>query len=152
MSEAEFTIGHLARQTGVKVPTIRYYEEVGLLPKPRRSPANQRLYGGAHLMRLSFIRHCRELGFSQATIRELLKLSDRPDLPCDSVAEIARVQRDEMDARIARLTELRSELDRMITACAGGPIKDCRIVEALVGHAGGCISRSSKTGTSSSSD
>lgn len=152
MSEAEFTIGHLARQTGVKIPTIRYYEEVGLLPTPRRSPANQRLYGNGHLMRLSFIRHCRELGFSQATIRELLELSDKPDQPCDSVADIARIQRDEIDARIARLAELRSELDRMITACAGGPIKDCRIVEALVGYAGSRGPSSSKAGTFSSSD
>lgn len=133
MAKAEFTIGHLARQTGVKVPTIRYYEQVGLLPEPRRSLGNQRIYEHGHVTRLAFIRHCRELGFSQAIIRDLLKLSDSPDQPCEAVTNIARVQRDEIDCRIAQLTDLRTELDRMITACSGGPIRDCRIVEALVG-------------------
>jgi DNA-binding transcriptional MerR regulator len=137
MPDTEFTIGHLARQTGVKVPTIRYYEQVGLLPAPPRSPGNQRLYGNTHLARLSFIRHCRELGFSQAVIRDLLGLSDNPDQSCDSVATIARAKRDEIDCRITRLTDLRSELDRMITACTGGPIRDCRIVEALAGNVEG---------------
>lgn len=145
MSEAEFTIGHLARQTGVKIPTIRYYEQVRLMPEPRRSPANQRIYDNDHLLRLTFIRHCRELGFSQATIRDLLELSDKPDQSCEAVTEIARVQRDEIDQRISQLLSLRSELDEMITTCAGGHVKDCRIVEALVGKIGGSP-RSSRPG------
>ena len=144
MLEAEFTIGHLARRTGVKVPTIRYYEQVGLMPEPRRSPGNQRIYEDGHLKRLTFIRHCRELGFSQAAIRDLLELSDNPDQPCDAVTDIANVQREEIDRRISRLTDLRSELDRMIMACTGGPMKDCRIVEALVSDIGGRNPVSSK--------
>ena len=144
MTEAEFTIGHLARQTGVKIPTIRYYEQVGLLTEPRRSPGNQRIYEHGHLTRLTFIRHCRELGFSQAAIRDLLELSDKPDQPCEAVTDIALAQRDEIDHRIARLIDLRSELDRIITECAGGSIKNCRIVEALAGDVGGRGPRSSK--------
>ncbi len=145
MPSAEFTIGRLARQTGVKIPTIRYYEQVGLLPQPRRSPGNQRIYEYGHLMRLTFIRHCRELGFSQAVVRDLLQLFDSPDQPCEAVTNIAHVQREEIDRRITRLMDLRAELDRMITACDGGPIKDCRIVEALVGDVGGRSSRSPKS-------
>lgn len=145
MAEAEFTIGYLARQTGVKIPTIRYYEQVGLLPKPQRTPGNQRIYEYRHLTRLTFIRHCRELGFSQAAIRDLLKLSENPDQPCDVVTDIARTQRDEINRRISQLTDLRSELNRMITACSGGPIKNCRIVEALVGDLGGVKIHSTKS-------
>lgn len=144
MTEAEFTIGHLARQTGVKIPTIRYYEQVGLLPEPRRSPGNQRIYEHSHLTRLTFIHHCRELGFSQSTIKELLELSDNPDQPCKAVTGIARVQRDEIDRRIGQLKDMRSELDRMIIACAGGPIEDCRIIKALVGDVGDCGPRSTR--------
>jgi len=136
MPGTEFTIGHLARRTGVKVPTIRYYEQAGLMPEPRRSSGNQRIYEYSHLKRLMFIRHCRELGFTQATIRDLLELSNNSDQSCEAVTDIALVQRDELDRRLARLTNLRAELDRMIAACAGGKIKDCRIVEALIGDAG----------------
>lgn len=150
MSETEFTIGHLARQTGVKVPAIRYYEQVGLLPSPRRSPRNQRIYEYCHLTQLAFIRHCRELGFSQAAIRDLLELSDNPGQPCDAVTDIACTQRDEVERRIAQLIDLRSELDRMIMVCAGGPIKNCHIVEALVGDVGGRSPRYLKPSTSNS--
>jgi DNA-binding transcriptional MerR regulator len=131
MAEAEFTIGHLARQTGVKIPTIRYYEQVGLLPVPNRSRGNQRRYGASFLTRLTFISHCRELGFSQAAIRDLLELSDHSDQSCSVVTDIARARRDEIDQRISRLGDLRSELDRLIGACGGGPMRNCRILEAL---------------------
>lgn len=74
------SIGKLSAATGVKVPTIRYYEEIGLLPEAERSSGNQRLYGVKAQGRLAFIRHSRELGFSLDDIRELLSLSDRPDM------------------------------------------------------------------------
>ena len=75
------TIGKLGEAAGVKVPTVRYYEEIGLLPQPERSAGNQRLYGRRTLERLSFIRHARELGFPLGAIRDLLSLADRPDQP-----------------------------------------------------------------------
>src|SRR3546814_20582317 len=68
------TIGTLARRTGTKVQTIRYYEQVGLMPEPGRSEGGQRRYGDAELDRLSFIRHARQLGFPLDAIRELLNL------------------------------------------------------------------------------
>ncbi len=74
-------IGEAARRSGVKVPTIRYYEEVGLLPEPPRSEGNRRLYGETHLQRLAFIRHARELGFEVDAIRTLLDLQDSPASP-----------------------------------------------------------------------
>jgi len=129
------TIGKLGEAAGVKVPTIRYYEQIGLLPEPGRSAGNQRLYGKATLDRLSFVRHARELGFSLAAIRDLLSLSDRPDHSCAAADAIARVQLAATRARIARLRALEGELERMVAQCAHGTIADCRVIEVLGDHA-----------------
>ena len=131
---AEFTIGHLARATGCKVPTIRYYEQIGLLPEPHRSSGNTRLYGAGHLARLGFIQHCRDLGFSQLAIRELLELSEHPDRSCEAVTDIARAHLQDVNRRIARLAALKVELESMIENCHGGRVEQCRIVEALTNY------------------
>ena len=86
------TIGSLAKKTGTKVQTIRYYEQIGLMPEPGRTGGGQRRYGDAELDRLSFIRHSRQLGFPLDVIRELLDLSDHPDKSCDEADAIARRQ------------------------------------------------------------
>ncbi len=131
---AEVTIGRLARATGCKVPTIRYYEKIGLLPEPHRSSGNIRLYGAEHLARLGFIQHCRDLGFSQPAIRELLELSDHPDHSCEAVTDIARAHLQDVNRRIARLAALKVELESMIENCDGGRVEQCRIVEALADY------------------
>lgn len=126
-----FTIGHLARRTGVKVPTIRYYERIGLMPAPERSTGNQRLYTDAHADRLGFLRHARELGFSLDAIRTLLELSDNPDAPCETADAIARARLEEVESRITRLESLKTELQRMLGRCAHGRAADCRVIEVL---------------------
>jgi DNA-binding transcriptional MerR regulator len=128
------TIGKLGEAAGVKVPTIRYYEQIGLLPEPDRSAGNQRLYGQSALDRLAFIRHARELGFPLDAIRYLLSLSDRPDQSCAAADVIARAQLAEVESRLARLTALKGELERMVVQCAGGRIADCRVIEVLGDH------------------
>lgn len=82
-------IGALSKRTGVKVPTIRYYEETGLLPRPDRTLGNQRTYGEGTVRRLRFIRHARELGFEVDAIRTLLALADQPNRPCDEADTIS---------------------------------------------------------------
>lgn len=134
MPETEFSIGHLSRQTGCKVTTIRYYEKIGMLPEPRRSTGNTRVYNQTHLDRLAFIRHCRELGFAQDAVRELLDLTDHPDQSCDAVTTIASTHLGTVNERIGKLMALKSELEHMITACKGGQIAQCRIVETLADH------------------
>ncbi len=129
------SIGKLGQATRVKVPTIRYYEQIGLLPEPDRSAGNQRLYPQAALDRLAFIRHARELGFPLDAIRDLLGLSDRPDQSCAAADAIARVQLDAVRDRIARLRALEAELQRMLAQCASGTISDCRVIEVLGDHA-----------------
>lgn len=128
------SIGKLSAATGVKVPTIRYYEEIGLLPEAERSAGNQRLYGAKAQERLAFIRHSRELGFSLDDIRELLSLSDRPDMSCAAADVIATRQLGSVKDRITRLQALQQELERMLTQCAQGTISDCKVIEVLSNH------------------
>jgi DNA-binding transcriptional MerR regulator len=132
------TIGALAKRTGARVQTIRYYEEIGLMPDPERTAGGQRRYDAAALDRLAFIRHARDLGFGLEAIRELLDLSDRPDRPCSDVDEIARRHLDDVERRIARLETLRLELGRMLDECGAGRVADCRVLEVLRDH-GECL-------------
>ena len=127
-------IGALSRQTGVKVPTIRYYEQAGLLPSPPRTKSDRRMYDVTAVKRLSFIRHARELGFDLEAIRQLLDLSDQPQRSCAEVDAIARRHLDEIVSRLARLTALKEEVDRMIVQCGQGKIAECRILDALSNH------------------
>jgi len=128
------TIGRLAASTGSKVQTIRYYEEIGLMPEPLRSEGNQRLYGQGDVERLAFIRHSRELGFPLPAIRDLLSLTDDPSQTCESADQIARARLEEVEHRITSLKALKTELKRMIKQCRGGSIANCRIIEVLADH------------------
>ena len=128
------TIGTMAKRTGTKVQTIRYYEQIGLMPEPGRTEGGQRRYDSDELDRLSFIRHSRQLGFSLDAIRELLDLSDHPDRPCDEADVIARRQLRQVEQRMKRLTALRTELKRMVQECSGGNTANCRVLEVLRDH------------------
>jgi DNA-binding transcriptional MerR regulator len=134
----KITIGAAASQSGVKVPTIRYYETIGLLPAPRRTAANRRLYDAGDLRRLAFIRHARELGFEVGAIRALLRLQDKPNQSCAVADDIARQRLAEVEQRIASLTALKSELKRMIEGCRRGRVQECRVIEVLADH-GQCL-------------
>ncbi|WP_217577776.1 helix-turn-helix domain-containing protein [Mesorhizobium sp. GbtcB19] len=131
MPKDEFTIGEAARQSGVKVPTIRYYEQIGLLPVASRSEGNRRLYDRPDLGRLAFIRPARGLGFAGGAIRTLLSLQDDPDQSCAAADAIAKARLVEVDKRIASLNALRDELKRMVKQCESGRIGDCRVIETL---------------------
>ncbi|MBN9548181.1 MAG: helix-turn-helix domain-containing protein [Alphaproteobacteria bacterium] len=131
MPSGDFAIGEAARRSGVKVPTIRYYEQIGLLPAASRSEGNRRLYDRRDLDRLAFIRHARELGFEVEAIRTLLSLQDDPEQPCAAADAIARSRLIEVEKRIASLNALRDELLRMVEQCANGRVGDCRVIETL---------------------
>lgn len=130
----QFTIGEVARESGVKVPTIRYYEEIGLLPPPPRTEGGRRSYGAADMRRLAFIRHARELGFEIEAIRTLLRLQDDPDQSCAAADAIARDHLVAVERRIASLTALRAELQRMVEGCSHGHVATCRVIEILADH------------------
>ena len=130
----EISIGEAARHSGVKPPTIRYYEQIGLLPAPPRTEGNRRLYDATDLRRLAFIRHARELGFEIDAIRALLFLQDAPNQSCAAADEIARARLAEVEHRMSCLAALKTELERMIRECACGRVADCRVIETLADH------------------
>lgn len=126
-----YSIGDVGRRTQTAVETVRYYERIGLLPKPARTAGNYRSYGNAEVARLSFIRRARDLGFSLDQVRTLLSLADDRDRPCGEVDTLARHHLDAVDRKIADLSSLRSELSSLIAQCGRGTVADCRILEAL---------------------
>ena len=125
------SIGDLAKATGTKVETVRYYERIGLLPKPPRTAGNYRDYGESEMARLSFVRRARGLGFSIDQVRALLSMSDDQSGDCAEVDFIANEHLREVDQKIADLTLLRNELEAVIQSCGGGTVAQCRIIEAL---------------------
>ncbi|PBB52326.1 MULTISPECIES: helix-turn-helix domain-containing protein [Mesorhizobium] len=127
-------IGEAARQSGVKVPTIRYYEQIGLLPAPNRSEGNRRHYETSDLRRLAFIRHSRELGFGIEAIRTLLTLQDNPSQPCATADTIAQARLADVVQRIRSLTALKAELELMVEGCRHGKVGECRVIEVLADH------------------
>lgn len=137
MTASSLSIGDLGRRTQCKVQTIRWYEEVGLLPPPARTAGGHRVYGGQHLARLDFIRHARELGFPLDAVRALLALSDRPDRSCEAAHALASAQLTLVEDKMRRLDALRVELMRMTDVCSGGVSAECRILETLADHSHG---------------
>lgn len=132
MQDGMLTIGTLAKTAGTKVETIRYYERIGLMPKPARTAGNYRAYGGNHSRRLSFIRRSRDLGFSIEQVRALLNLADQRDRDCAAVDGIACEHLADVERKIADLKLLRAELRNVIGQCQHGTIAECRIIEALL--------------------
>jgi MerR family transcriptional regulator, copper efflux regulator len=138
------SIGAAAKQTGCSVPTIRYYEEIGLLPAAPRTEANQRHFDEAAVRRLKFIRRCRDFGFSIEQVRELVGLVDQPDRDCVEVRDIAQIHLTAVRSKLAELQALEASLAGFVTgcnsACAGGPAVDCTILEDLARPARSCCS------------
>lgn len=128
------SIGQLSRRSGVKVPTIRYYETIGLLCNAGRTAGNQRRYDLTAQDRLAFIRHARDLGFSLDDIRALIALHERPDHPCAEATAIAQAQLTSVRDRIARLAKLEQELARIASACDGTSADRCHVLHALATH------------------
>ena len=116
------------------MPTIRYYEQMGLIAAADRTEGNQRRYEQADLERLAFIRHARDLGFPIDAIRELLALSRHPDEPCERADDIAREQLVEVREKIARIRKLEDELERIASHCGGHSVGDCYVIRALSDH------------------
>lgn len=130
-----FSIGTLSRETGVKVPTIRYYEQMGLIDAPARTEGNQRRYGHIELERLGFIKHARDLGFSIEAIQALITLQEHPDRSCTEANQIAEEQLQDVRGKIARLLKLQQELERITEGCPGdGPSGACYVLASLANH------------------
>lgn len=131
-------IGELARQAGVDVQTVRYYEREGLLEAPSRTPSGYRAYGPPHLERLNFIRHCRSLDMPLAEIRRLLDLSSDRGVSCDQVNELVRAHLGRVQAKRKALEGLEKQLAALNAQCESGHrVADCGILEELIHAAHG---------------
>jgi Cd(II)/Pb(II)-responsive transcriptional regulator len=125
-------IGQLASATDTPVETIRFYEREGLLPVPPRTAGNYRVYGEAHVQRLSFIRHCRALDMALAEVRALLRLQDAPDDDCAGVNELLDAHIGHVAQRIAELRALEGQLHALRARClAVHATQDCGILRGL---------------------
>jgi MerR family copper efflux transcriptional regulator len=146
----DMTIGALAARTECSVPTIRYYEEIGLLPEAPRRPGGHRVYGESDLRRLTLIRRCRDFGFPIEQIRELVDLMDKGDAECSAARDVAQVRLDEVRKKLKELRTLEESLkafvDDCTARCAGGTARECAMLEDLAApRTAACCS--SKVGT-----
>ncbi|NOZ33461.1 MAG: helix-turn-helix domain-containing protein [Alphaproteobacteria bacterium] len=126
----------MARRTGVKIETIRYYERCGVLPRPDRTAGGNRQYDHEMLKRLNFVRRSRDMGFSLKEVRALLEMVDENTLSCAEVHQITTVHLDTIRRRISGLKRLEKALGAMAAECSRGDVPDCPIVDTLYeGHA-----------------
>lgn len=131
-------IGELARQAGVDVQTVRYYEREGLIDAPSRTASGYRAYGPQHAERLSFIRHCRSLDMPLGEIARLIALSCDRQVSCDEVDRLVRAHLYRVRAKRAALEALESRLASLSAQCASGHrVADCGILEDLIHTAHG---------------
>lgn len=124
-------ISEAAALSGCHLETIRYYERVGLMPRPSRTASGYRAYIPQEVDRLRFISRARELGFSLEEIRSLLRLNDDPKMPCVEVDEIARAHLSDVQRKIEELQRMATELQQVIARCVGGDSGQCTILGAL---------------------
>jgi DNA-binding transcriptional MerR regulator len=128
-------IGTLADRTGTNVPTIRYYESIGLLPKAVRQEGRQRVYAEGDVERLTFIRRCRDFGFSVEQVRSLEALGRDPTRSCLELRDLAASHLSVVQSRIRELKALARTLEAFVDSCnatcAGGAGPDCAILDDL---------------------
>ena len=128
-----YGIGVLSKRTGVKVETIRYYERIGILPKPPRTEGGHRAYDETFAKRLDFVSRSRQLGFPLEEIRSLLALVDEHEYTCADVRELTLRHATSVRRKIAGLRKLERTLKDMAAKCHGNHVPDCPIVDTLFG-------------------
>lgn len=135
------TRGRLSKLTGCNLETIRYYEQIGLMPQPPRSAGGHRLYDETFLRRLKFIRRCRDLGFSLEEIRGLLSLVDGGNYTCAEVKDMTVDHLRSVRSKIADLKVLEKTLKEMVSKCVGDEVPECPVIDALFRDDGRVLNR-----------
>lgn len=127
----ELRIGLLAKKTGTSTPTIRFYEEIGLLPQASRQGGGQRRYSEKDVTRLQLIRRCRDFGFSVEQVRQLMAIYDNPNSSCNDAAGIAQRHLDSIQQKIDELSTLKGQISALVslcqTSCDGGSGPHCTV-------------------------
>ena len=128
----ELTIGGAARRAGVNIQTLRYYERRRLLPAPKRTASNYRVYSDDTVRRVRFIKRAQELGFTLTEIKELLSLRASPRSRCEDVRKRSKAKITDIDEKIRTLEAMRRALSKLVRACSGrGPATECPILDSL---------------------
>ena len=130
MKDQQFTIGELARLTGVSIETIRYYERIRLMPRTPRTDGGRRVFGASSLNTLNFIRRCRDLGFSLDDVRALLVLRSAQSC-CTDVKSIASRHLKTVRAKLLDLAEMEAILAGLVARCSGDASSECAVLDAL---------------------
>ena len=129
---ADLKIGELAKRTNCPIETIRYYERKGLLQAPKRTQGNYRLYHGAHVDRLRFIRQCRSLDMALDEIRTLLRFRDAPEKNCAEVNALLDEHIGHVARRVTELRTMERQLKELRRQCIEArSAKDCGILKEL---------------------
>ena len=135
MSQSTFTIGELAALTQCNVPTIRYYEQIGLLPPAERAANGHRSYQDAALRKLVFVRRCRDFGFPIEQVRQLVHMLEEGDGACVEVRDLVQTNLDQIRIKMEEMRQLENSLAAFVesctTVCASGQMRDCAIIEDL---------------------
>ncbi|TSH74817.1 Cu(I)-responsive transcriptional regulator [Acinetobacter sp. RF15A] len=124
-------IGQAARRSGISAKMIRYYEEIGLLPEPKRSTSGYRLYTEQDIKTLSFIQHARELGFSSTQMKELLDLRLNSARHSADVKQLAEQHIQRLQQKIADMQKMIHILQQSVDQCAGNEESDCQILKQI---------------------
>lgn len=124
-------IGKVAQQIGCGIDTIRFYEKIGVLRRPRRTESGRRVYDAAGIARLTFVCRARELGFSLDKVRGLLGLAEESERPCDDVRLAAIRHRQDVRRKISDLRAIDVTLSALIRQCEAGGPAECPLIEAL---------------------
>ncbi len=132
-SSRAYGIGELSRETGVNIETIRYYERIGITPKPDRSAGGNRQYSMDDLKRLSFVKRARGLGFSLGEIRGLFGMVDDQSSTCKQVHDLTMTHLHVVRDKINALQEMERALSDMVAQCGQGNVPDCPIIDAMFG-------------------
>ena len=135
MGNENLSIGTLAKQTQCPVPTIRYYEEIGLLPNAARAANGRRYYGDKDHKRLLFIKRCRDFGFPIEQVRNLICFFEKGVRSCEEVRDLAQEHLDAVREKLAEFRKLEANLSAFVescnAACYGGTANDCTIIDNL---------------------
>ena len=132
---AGLRIGALAESTGTNAPTIRYYEQIGLLRPALRQDGGQRVYGPRDVEQLTFIRRCREFGFSIEQVRSLVAVMQDPRRSCTDAKDLAQAHLEDVRSKMEELRALERSLESFVdcclTSCDGGPGPECVVLKGL---------------------
>lgn len=130
---AEYFVGQLAKEVGINIETVRYYEKIKLLPKPKRRESKYRIYDETDLKRLLFIKRAKELGFTLKEIKELLELRIDTEAKCGDVKHLTEHKLKDVDNRISDLKKIKNVLLKLINQCVNEEVSsdECPILEAI---------------------